>query len=101
MEFKTVSKGVYEYTHRNLFRAKINYKNKPFHLGYFENKEDAITAYNTAKENAKKGIPPERAVIRTNENGKRIYRTKKSKEKATASSASPASIAASSETSAP
>ena len=82
MEFKTVSKGVYEYTHRNLFRAKINYKNKPFHLGYFENKEDAITAYNTAKENAKKGIPPERAVIRTNENGKRIYRTKKSKEQA-------------------
>ena len=54
MEIKTVSNGVYEYTHRNIFRAKINYKNKSFHLGYFENKEDAITAYKTAKENAKK-----------------------------------------------
>ena len=88
MEIKTVSNGVYEYTHRNLFRAKINYKNKSFHLGYFENKEDAITAYQTAKENAKKGIEPPSAVIRTNENGKRIYRTKKSKEQAAASSSS-------------
>ena len=78
-DFQFSARGVHFFPDRELYRAKIHYKNKPYHLGYFEDKDDAISAYKTAKENARKGIAPERAVIRTNENGKRIYRPRKNK----------------------
>ena len=82
----TSIRGVYFFPDRDLYRAKVHYKNKAYHLGYFEDKEKAELAYKTAKENAKKGITPERAVIRTDENGKRIYRARKPKNKSTGTS---------------
>ena len=87
----TSIRGVYFFPDRNLYRAKVHYNNKSYHSGYFEDKEKAISVYKTAKENAKKGITPERATIQVNENGKRIYRPRKIKNTTETSSSSDAS----------
>jgi len=44
----SIYKGVSWSKHANMWKARINFNKKEFHLGYFKLEDDAAEAYNTA-----------------------------------------------------